>query len=152
MNSTTRAVVVVFAGMMGFLGWLMGPATCRSGYESPSIGIQGACSHHGGVDTLPAFVRFVLSLIGAGAAAVAVSNLPEGRSRGSANRNAVAKLREEAERRAAVEALQDVQLSPSVRGTQCPSCKSTMIAVAESGNILLRCQTVDRGYVAKYRA
>jgi len=25
-------------------------ATCRDGWKSPSIGRQGACSHHGGVD------------------------------------------------------------------------------------------------------
>lgn len=28
---------------------LIGPAMCRDGWRSPSIGRQGACSHHGGV-------------------------------------------------------------------------------------------------------
>lgn len=28
---------------------ILGPATCRDGWRSPSIGRQGACSHHGGV-------------------------------------------------------------------------------------------------------
>ena len=31
------------------LGYLLGPATCRDGWASPSIGRSGACSHHGGV-------------------------------------------------------------------------------------------------------
>ncbi len=29
---------------------LRGPTTCRDGWHSPSIGIRGVCSHHGGVD------------------------------------------------------------------------------------------------------
>lgn len=29
---------------------LTGPVTCRDGWQSPSIGRRGACSHHGGVD------------------------------------------------------------------------------------------------------
>lgn len=29
---------------------LVGPIRCEDGWHSPSIGRQGACSHHGGVD------------------------------------------------------------------------------------------------------
>lgn len=28
----------------------LGPVVCHDGWASPSIGMQGACSHHGGVD------------------------------------------------------------------------------------------------------
>lgn len=39
---------------------IIGPVTCNSGWKSPSIGRQGACSHHGGVagwkGTLPILV------------------------------------------------------------------------------------------------
>jgi hypothetical protein len=31
------------------LNTLLGPATCRDGFASHSIGLSGACSHHGGV-------------------------------------------------------------------------------------------------------
>ncbi len=31
------------------LGYVLGPATCRDGWASSSIGRSGACSHHGGV-------------------------------------------------------------------------------------------------------
>ncbi len=45
----TGAVVLFFVCYSGFR-WMLGPATCRDGWASSSIGIQGACSWHGGVD------------------------------------------------------------------------------------------------------
>lgn len=47
---------------IGFLAFLfmlptslivVGPVTCSDGWHSPSIGKQGACSWHGGVDGMP---------------------------------------------------------------------------------------------------
>jgi len=60
----------------GVLGWvvgiitlyllssLIGGATCRDGWHSPSIGRPGACSHHGGVQSnyFLGFVFFYLSI------------------------------------------------------------------------------------------
>lgn len=45
--------VSVFAALTFLSLWLFGPATCRDGWMSPSIGIQGACSWHGGVERHP---------------------------------------------------------------------------------------------------
>lgn len=37
---------------------------CRDGWESSSIGIQGACSHHGGVNSAPSdLVFFIKGLV-----------------------------------------------------------------------------------------
>jgi ribosomal protein L37AE/L43A len=41
--------VVVGAATWLLAALLVGPATCRDGWNSPSIGHSGACSHHGGV-------------------------------------------------------------------------------------------------------
>lgn len=43
------------------------PYRCADGWRSPSIGTQGACSHHGGVvggDSMPKGVKFVCPLFG----------------------------------------------------------------------------------------
>jgi hypothetical protein len=43
------------------------PYRCADGWESPSIGIQGACSHHGGVvggDTMPRLLKIACPLAG----------------------------------------------------------------------------------------
>jgi len=42
--------VVLFAALAKLTGWLLGPVTCRDGWQSASIGHRGACSWHGGVD------------------------------------------------------------------------------------------------------
>lgn len=47
--------------------WPVEPFRCADGWLSPSIGIQGACSHHGGVvggDTMPWFMKFVGPIVG----------------------------------------------------------------------------------------
>jgi hypothetical protein len=49
-------VKLFIAIVVGAAAWLLaailvGPATCRDGWSSPSIGHKGACSHHGGVST-----------------------------------------------------------------------------------------------------
>ena len=51
-----RGVASFFVGLAAFIGLsvlagqLLGPVKCRDGWASSSIGRQGACSHHGGVD------------------------------------------------------------------------------------------------------
>jgi Topoisomerase DNA binding C4 zinc finger len=42
--AVTIAILIVFGGFDSD-----SPRTCVDGWHSPSIGIQGACSHHGGV-------------------------------------------------------------------------------------------------------
>lgn len=46
------------------IGSLEGPVTCRDGWQSPSIGIRGACSWHGGVDHTGALMALLGGLIG----------------------------------------------------------------------------------------
>ena len=42
--------------------FLIGPVKCSDGWDSPSIGKQGACSHHGGVNRLPQTIVLFLSV------------------------------------------------------------------------------------------
>ena len=42
--------LIVFFGVARGIGEILGPATCRDGWASSSIGSRGACSWHGGVD------------------------------------------------------------------------------------------------------
>jgi ssDNA-binding Zn-finger/Zn-ribbon topoisomerase 1 len=41
---------------------LIGPTTCNDGLHSPSIGKQGACSWHGGVNVFPQLFSFWFSV------------------------------------------------------------------------------------------
>jgi hypothetical protein len=52
----TNRMNLFVAIVVGAAAWLLaailvGPASCRDGWSSPSIGRSGACSHHGGVAT-----------------------------------------------------------------------------------------------------
>lgn len=47
---TVVLAFLVFVSTFVFLRHLEGPVTCRDGWPSPSIGRQGACSWHRGVD------------------------------------------------------------------------------------------------------
>jgi hypothetical protein len=55
-------------GMLAFLvslvvvNILLGPETCSDGWQSPSIGSQGACSWHGGVDQIRSPLVFLVSV------------------------------------------------------------------------------------------
>lgn len=42
--------LIVLFGIARGIGEILGPATCRDGWASSSIGSRGACSWHGGVD------------------------------------------------------------------------------------------------------
>ncbi len=47
---------------------MVGPVICEDGWHSPSIGRQGACSHHGGVNNDPqnavGFLSFLSGIAG----------------------------------------------------------------------------------------
>lgn len=47
--------------------WLLGPPDCRDGWNSPSIGSTGACSHHDGVDPTNDIAAIIGGLLMAGA-------------------------------------------------------------------------------------
>ena len=36
--------------------------TCMDGWKSPSIGLSGACSHHGGINHIPSTIALIISL------------------------------------------------------------------------------------------
>jgi hypothetical protein len=59
------AGAAVFLAVVLAAGFLPGPISCADGWLSPSIGRQGACSSHGGVDRSRDRVAFV-GAMGAG--------------------------------------------------------------------------------------
>jgi len=61
--------VVSLLALVLFVGQIP-PATCRDGWQSPSIGSRGACSHHGGVERHGGL--YLLSVLGSGALGVTV--------------------------------------------------------------------------------
>lgn len=63
--------VLAFIVAINGIGFFAGPTTCADGWASPSIGRQGACSHHGGVDGSAG----LWGLIGGGVAALAAYKL-----------------------------------------------------------------------------
>ena len=70
-NAWAAGLVATIASF-GLFSWIDGPSRCRDGWRSPSIGLQGACSHHGGVRSSPAGAFSILTGIGAGLAAAAL--------------------------------------------------------------------------------
>ena len=59
----------IFVVSSSGLRCMLGPTTCRDGWASPSIGIQGACSWHGGVDhskEIFAFYGGITAVVGFG--------------------------------------------------------------------------------------
>lgn len=63
------SVVVGFVTMLGLsilAGQLLGPINCRDGWASSSIGRQGACSHHGGVDRSREGLVIIFMIVGGG--------------------------------------------------------------------------------------
>ncbi|MGM8224937.1 topoisomerase DNA-binding C4 zinc finger domain-containing protein [Cellvibrio sp. ARAG 10.3] len=52
---------VVFFAVLILSKTIIGPVTCASGWQSPSIGKRGACSHHGGVSKWKAYLPFLVS-------------------------------------------------------------------------------------------
>lgn len=61
--------------LLSFIGnQIVGPTRCSDGWASPSIGKQGACSHHGGVNRSPRSGVMILSILGGVLAATFVGN------------------------------------------------------------------------------
>jgi hypothetical protein len=58
--------IVAFVATWILVGAFFGPTVCRDGSASPSIGRQGACSHHGGVNRsgqgLPPLIGLVVGI------------------------------------------------------------------------------------------
>lgn len=52
----TIAWVVIFIGLHVILG-----SGCDDGWNSPSIGRSGACSHHGGINNIPGVISFFIA-------------------------------------------------------------------------------------------
>jgi hypothetical protein len=104
----------VIAGLVAFLisfvllGLVTGEAGCRDGWGSPSIGVRGACSHHGGVDNSSGRIRWGLSIVAAiGAGALVNVRWPMDPQKMSGNRVG--------------------QPSPLVDSTvRCPKCQAAM--------------------------
>jgi hypothetical protein len=104
----TIGVTVGTALFIFFLS-VQGPARCRDGWASPSIGRQGACSHHGGVSTSPLLFELMLSAL-VGWAAAALRNRPLERQR-------------LAERQAQQEFIEaELKAKAHEDGTACPLC------------------------------
>jgi len=76
MGSSAQNGIVAFVLSAVLLSFLIGPTTCSDGWHSPSIGRQGACSWHGGVNHTPQFLVFLASAF-IGVVAYAVSNWRE---------------------------------------------------------------------------
>jgi hypothetical protein len=56
--------VLIFL-ILFFIGHqIIGGTKCNDGWMSPSIGTQGACSHHGGVNHTPRNIVLIISIVG----------------------------------------------------------------------------------------
>ena len=53
--------IATFIFCLVLFGIVLPAVTCIDGWESISIGSQGACSHHGGVNTFPNAIAMVIS-------------------------------------------------------------------------------------------
>src|SRR6266481_2486297 len=62
MSSPGQSGMAAFVLSIVLLSFLLGPTTCSDGWHSPSIGKQGACSWHGGVNNTPRFLSFLASV------------------------------------------------------------------------------------------
>jgi len=62
MSSPGQSGMAAFVLSIVLLSFLLGPTTCSDGWHSPSIGKQGACSWHGGVNNTPQFLSFLASV------------------------------------------------------------------------------------------
>jgi hypothetical protein len=75
--------LTTFIVCMAVLLYVVGPEACNDGWVSPSIGRQGACSWHGGVNDFPQVASFLVSLLVAFIASNLVSKR-NGRKRNAA--------------------------------------------------------------------
>lgn len=145
--------ILTFIAAIITISTFMGPTTCKSGWKSPSIGRQGACSHNGGVDRTPAFLRFIASLglaIGAGVlVAKRKENGPSSSSQTEHSQRSNSSQPQPAARKANEKS--GKRFVPPQTGTSCPRCNEGMRAFAENGTILLKCDTVGCETTLPYR-
>ena len=105
----TIGVTVAITLFVFFIA-IQGPVRCRDGWPSPSIGRQGACSHHGGVASSPLLFELILSML-AGWAASALRNRP-------------LEKRRLAERRAEQERFEaEIKAKAQIDRIACPLCR-----------------------------
>lgn len=109
------------------LNILFGPATCRDGWRSSSIGRQGACSHHGGVDRSKGSIAFFIAVVVGGGVGYSLYQKAEAEEREV--------RRVEHERHKAAQAEREnklkrefVETGGKQGGPACPICGSLMLA------------------------
>jgi hypothetical protein len=125
-NPFTLAGVVWIASFIG-LGYITEPAKCRSGWISPSIGRQGACSWHGGVDRSGPRNRFFGSLaisISSGAAFIYIRRRLQ-----SGHPNASHAIPPEEDQKKKVSDFIENQIpaeKPDIHHKKCPKCGMSM--------------------------
>ncbi|MET0707612.1 MAG: hypothetical protein ABWY82_12345 [Tardiphaga sp.] len=116
-----RAVPVVL-GIAAFLLTLIigravtGPTVCRDGWLSGSVGSQGTCSHHGGVDRRPQALVFTLGMFVGFGAYVGVKRIRRRTSQAGGVIAAIRDARQSAKERSQIELL------------PCPECGKAMTA------------------------
>lgn len=62
MKTSTAAGVAAGIAVFALIGLVSGPAVCSDGWASLSIGLRGACPHHGGVSRKP----FLIGMLSGG--------------------------------------------------------------------------------------
>lgn len=64
LRSPVTIALLTFVVLFVALGWVM-PTVCADGWRSPSIGIQGACSSHGGIAESRDLIRLGIAIVAA---------------------------------------------------------------------------------------
>lgn len=134
-----------FVLAMFVIGMNMGPTRCNSGWKSSSIGRQGACSHHGGVNRTPETLRLLASMafgIGAGLAAQKLQAPSSPAPTGSEPRNHRVIPSTHARRSS---------LSRRVSGSACSKCGSEARALVTDGRFVMKCQSPECGLESRFR-
>lgn len=158
LKSPVGVGVIVFIVAMTVIGAFMGPTRCNSGWASPSIGTQGACSHHGGIDRVPGMLRFLASLaLGVVAGIRASRSNEKGTPKPAASLNPIRRTtfaatsrRWQDERPVHATDQRSTAVKPSVGDrTACPECNETMRAISIDRKIVLRCPAC--GIEKRYR-
>lgn len=137
--------LVAFVMAMTVIGMNMGPTRCNSGWKSSSIGRQGACSHHGGVNRTPGTLRLLASMavgIGAGITAQKLQTPSSPAPTGPKPRNHSAIPSTHARRSS---------LSRCVSGSACSKCGSEARALVTDGRFVLKCQSPECGLESRFR-
>jgi len=127
MSPSGKNGMVVFVVSAVLLHFLIGPpTTCNDGWHSPSIGRQGACSWHGGVNNTPQSLGFFASVL-LGLIAFALSVWLEQRRVSQVQETAKDKpVPINDETRRTINELRELVRNPTSNGITCPLCGSVM--------------------------